>query len=52
MKVGDVVKVWWNHKSAIGTVLEVRRKTCTVMSNEYGIREYDKGHVGVVNESH
>ena len=51
MKVGDLVKVWWYHKEAIGIVLEVRRKTCTVMSDKYGIHEYDKGHVGRIDES-
>ena len=51
MKVGDTVRVWWNHKPAIGIVLKVRRKTCTIMSEKYGIHEYDKGHVGVVDES-
>jgi len=51
VKVGDLVRVWWKHKPAIGTVLEVRRKTCVIMSGKYGIHEYDKGHVGVVNEN-
>ena len=45
MKVGDLVKMYWNHVPAIGIVLEVKRKTCTLMTNEHGAITLDKGHV-------
>ena len=45
MKVGDLVKMYWNHVPAIGIVLEVKRTTCTLMTQEHGVIEVEKGHV-------
>jgi hypothetical protein len=47
MKSGDLVKMWRYPSTtpAIGIVLEVKRKTCTLMTNVHGILEIPKKHV-------
>ena len=45
MKVGDLVKMYWLSVPAIGIVLEVKRTTCTLMTQEHGVIEVEKGHV-------